>query len=29
MTEICNAMDVKVDAFNDPVNGKPMPELRA
>jgi hypothetical protein len=29
MTEICNAMDVKVDAFNDPVHGKPMPELRA
>jgi hypothetical protein len=29
LTEICNAMDVKVDAFGDPALGKPMPELRA
>lgn len=29
MTEICNAMDVKVDTFNDAMAGKPMPELRA
>jgi hypothetical protein len=29
LTEVCNAMDVKVEAFNDPMLGKPMPELRA
>jgi hypothetical protein len=29
LTEVCNAMDVKVDAFNDPTHGKPFPELRA
>jgi hypothetical protein len=29
LTEVCNAMGVKVDAFNDPEHGKPMPELRA
>jgi hypothetical protein len=29
LTEVCNAMGAKVEAFGDPVHGKPMPELRA
>jgi len=29
LTEVCNAMDVKIETFNDPEHGKPMPELRA